>query len=66
MLCKSYSSIKSAGFALLKVEQLQLITFCMKTEVYTLIEQLLQNKNPNRQIAQSCISSLEGIIKHYM
>ena len=28
--CKSYSSIKSAGFALLYIEQLQIVMFCMK------------------------------------
>ena len=52
---------KSARFALLKVEQMQPIT----RFAYTLIEQSLQNKNPNKQ---SCTPILEGIyfvIKHY-
>ena len=38
---KSYCSIKSAGFSLLKIEQLQLIMFHMKNRD-TLIEQSLK------------------------
>ena len=50
---KLYSSIKGAGFALLKIEQLQHIYHVLHD---TLIEQSLHN-----QLLQSCIPNLEGI-----
>ena len=49
---KLYSSIKCAGFGFAALAN----ATCMKNQD-TLIEQSLQNKDPNRQIVQSCIST---------